>query len=411
MELLLLLVGLVPAIAMYLVWRRHNPGLSEDAVAQIAARIEATQATVAETNAQLKFTGDRVMTGLENDGKDQALIKEALATLQSRIERLDKERSNEVTAMRASLVEQVQAITQSTEHLRKETASLSSALRKPQVRGAWGELQLRNAVEAAGMSHRCDFAEQVTYASGSERPDMVINLPQGHRVIVDSKVPLEGFQDACQAETDADRERHMKRHADHVRKHVDSLAKKEYWRSEHGAADFVVMYLPSEAFLSAALDVDPSLLERGFAANVIITTPTTIIGLLKTVAYSWTSAELTDQVREIQELGKTLVQRLDKVGSHFGKVGRSLTAAVTAYNRAIGSLERNYLTTARAFSDKVGGTHEHLEWVAVEDAPRQLTKPELIEDELDAIAAPREEIIDFEAPGVAPLDKASGDLA
>jgi DNA recombination protein RmuC len=235
--------------------------------------------------------------------------------------------------------------------LQRETRSLSTALRKPQVRGQWGELHLRRAVELAGMVDRCDFTEQVRLDDGARRPDLVVHLAGGRQVVVDSKVPLDAFLDAAAAVDDAVREAALQRHARQLRRHVDQLAAKAYWRSLEETPEFVVLFVPAESFLSAALETDPSLLDDAASKQVVLATPTTLIALLRTVAHGWRHEVLADRAREIQQLGRDLHERLGTLGGHLDSVGRSLNAAVGHYNSAVGSLESRVLVAARRFND------------------------------------------------------------
>ena len=235
--------------------------------------------------------------------------------------------------------------------LQRETRSLSTALRKPQVRGQWGELHLRRAVELAGMVDRCDFSEQVRLDDGAQRPDLVVHLAGDRQVVVDAKVPLDAFLDAAGAVDEPAREVALQRHARQLRRHVDQLAAKAYWRSLPETPEFVVLFVPAESFLAAALETDPALLDDAAAKQVVLATPTTLIALLRTVAHGWRHEVLADRAREIQQLGRDLHERLGTLGGHLDSVGRSLNAAVGHYNAAVGSLESRVLVAARRFHD------------------------------------------------------------
>jgi DNA recombination protein RmuC len=247
--------------------------------------------------------------------------------------------------------------------LRRETQTLATALRRPQVRGRWGELHLRRAVELAGLVDRCDFEEQVHLrgdADSSLRPDLVVRLAGGRSVVVDAKVPLDAFLDATGTDTgtgtdegvDTDeREAHLARHAHQLRSHVELLGSKRYWRSLPETPEFVVLFLPAESFLSAALEADGSLLEHAAGRGVVLATPTTLIALLRTVAHGWRHESLADQAREIHRVGRELHERLGTMSGHLAKVGRSLDTAVAAYNQAVGSWESRVLVAARRFEE------------------------------------------------------------
>jgi DNA recombination protein RmuC len=235
--------------------------------------------------------------------------------------------------------------------LQRETRSLSTALRRPQVRGRWGELHLRRAVELAGLVDRCDFTEQVRLDDGARRPDLVVHLVGGRRVVVDAKVPLDAYLDATSADDEDERHGHLRRHAAQLRTHVDVLGSKQYWRSLEESPEFVVLFVPAESFLAAALETDGSLIEYAAARQVVLATPTTLIALLRTVAHGWSHEALADQAREIHRLGRELHGRLASMTGHLDQLGRSLDTAVGRYNQAVGSLEARVLVTARRFGD------------------------------------------------------------
>lgn len=235
--------------------------------------------------------------------------------------------------------------------LRHETRSLSTALRKPQVRGRWGELHLRRAVELAGMVDRCDFAEQVRLEDGALRPDLVVRLAGGKSVVVDAKVPLDAYLDATSATDDEEARHHLGRHAAQVRAHVDALGAKAYWRALPETPEFVVLFVPAESFLAAALETDPALIEYSAARQVVLATPTTLIALLRTVAHGWSHEALAEQAREIHRLGRDLHGRLATMTGHLDALGRSLNAAVGRYNQTVGSLDTRVLVAARRFEE------------------------------------------------------------
>ena len=335
---------------------------------------------------------------LEARAADHAVVRDSLQRLHDQVRALDSSR----LTWEAQLAQQVSDVRDSADQLRRETAALATALRRPQVRGRWGELHLRRAVELAGLVARCDFDEQVTTTTDGEqrqRPDLVVRLAGGRQIVVDAKVPLEGFLDAVECPDGAEDERaaHLARHARHVRQHVDALAGKAYWRALPGTPEFVVMFVPGEAFLSAALESDPSLLEYAADRKVVPASPTTLIALLRTVALGWTEQAVSDQAREIHRVGRELHDRLGTMAGHLDKVGRSLAGAVTSYNAAVGSLEGRVLVSARRFTDLEVGGEEIESPRLVELVPRTPTVEELAE-----LAAPAEPT----DPGVADRDSA-----
>ncbi len=332
---------------------------------------------------------------LESRAADQAVVRESLDRLHDQMRDLEQHR----VSWQSQLRQQVDEVRHSTESLRRETSSLSTALRRPQVRGRWGELHLRRAVEVSGMVARCDFDEQVSVRNddGLLRPDLVVNLAGGKHVVVDAKVPLDAFLDATSTDLDDERDAHLVRHARQLRQHVDVLAGKAYWRSLPSTPEFVVLFVPGESFLSAALEAEPTLIEYAAGRQVVLATPTTLIALLRTVAYAWTQESLADKAREIHELGRELHDRLGTMGAHLDKLGRSLTSAVGSYNKAVGSLETRVLVSARKFNELEVGDADLTAPEAVSDAVRPLTASEL----LDATTPEREVLPE--------LDRGAGD--
>jgi DNA recombination protein RmuC len=337
---------------------------------------------------------------------DSAVIRDGLDRLHERMRDLEHQR----VSWQSTLHQQVDEVRHSTDTLRRETTALASALRKPHVRGQWGELHLRRSVELAGMVAHCDFSEQVhlTGADGAQRPDVVVHLAGGKSVVVDAKVPLAAYLDALATDDPDEQGAHLAQHARQVRSHIDQLATKSYWRALDDSPEFVVLFLPAESFLSAALEAEPGLLEHAAARNVVLATPTTLIALLRTVAHGWTTETLAERTREIHELGRDLYSRLGVVGRHLDKLGRSLKGSVDAYNNAVGSLETRVFVTARHFADVADLDEELPGPRPVEDVPRALTAVELLE----AVADERPELPD-PAPnssGVAPRRLRRADL-
>ncbi len=289
-------------------------------------------------------------------------MKELLDPLRDELERYDQRLTSfdrERAMQFGALSEQLHHVSAASEGLRDQTQQLSTALRSPNVRGRWGEVQLRRVVELAGMSEHCDFNSQVTMTVSGEdgeerqvRPDLVVRLAGDRTVIIDAKAPLSAYLDAIKAPDERERVRLAKLHAAQVRAHADSLARKQYWQaSTETVPEFVVLFLPGEAFFAAALEHDPKLIDDAAARGVILATPTTLIALLKGVAFGWREARMADNAREISELAGALYERLGTLASHFGELGVSLDRAVSSYNRAVGSLESRVLVSARRFKE------------------------------------------------------------
>ena len=284
------------------------------------------------------------------------------------------------------LSEKVAQLHSGHEQLRKETRNLVTALRSPQTRGRWGEVQLRRVAEMGGMIEHCDFNEQVSATSdeGRVRPDMIVHMPGGGEVVVDAKVPLDAFLQLLDADDDDARALCQTRHARQLRTHVDQLAKKDYWKQFDRSPEMVVAFIPGDQLLAAAFESDPTLQEHAMANGVLLTTPVTLIALLRTVALGWQQERMADNAREVQKLGAELYDRLRVMSGHMQTLQRSLTSSVEAYNKAVGSFETRVLVSARKFpSLGVQGSAELGELAPIESAPRHLQayQPELPDDE------------------------------
>jgi DNA recombination protein RmuC len=281
-------------------------------------------------------------------------LQQALEAYQQEARALEEKRLREISGVGRQLTEVAQAQTA----LQRETSNLVNALRAPQVRGRWGEIALRKTAELAGMTKHCDFSEQesVQTEGGRLRPDMIVHLPAKRDIVVDAKVALTAYLEALEASSPEQREAALVRHAQQVRMHVRRLASKEYWNQFPQAPDFVVLFIPGEAFFAAAMERDPDLLQDALSSQVLIATPTTFIGLLLTAAYGWRQEQVAENAERISELGRQVHERLAILIEHFAGVGKSLEKSVEAYNRAVGSLETRVLPAARRFPELDSGS-------------------------------------------------------
>ena len=308
-------------------------------------------------------------------------LKESLERMDQQLQSVERVRQESYGALRTQVAT-----------LSERAGSLTNALRTPHVRGRWGEAQLRNVVEYAGMIEYCDYVSQATTSTddGTLRPDLVVRIPGGKHVVVDAKAPLSAYLDAFETSDEAERERRFADHARQVREHVTKLSAKAYWRQFEPSPDLVVMFLPDESYLRTAHEHDPSLQEYAWSSNVILASPSTLMMLLRTVSMTWQQETIAESAREVSDLGRELYKRLSTMGAHFAKLGRSLDGAVDAYNKTVGSLERQVLVQARRFEQHGISGIEPPEVQPVDRQTRSLAAAELVDPaqtSLEALSA------------------------
>ena len=397
----MLLLGIVIGVAIgYLLVRSRLAGASERArgaeekaaliEGQLASRFAALSAEALDASTA-RFL-DVAEGRLENRRAAVEHLVEPLKQTLARVEEQLRESDAARTRSHAALAEQVHLARDVSEQLRTQTQALVTALRRPEARGRWGELQLRRVVELAGMSARCDFDEQVSVVSATgdgttQRPDMVVRLAGGKNIVVDSKVSLAAYLEAAESADEAVHSARMDAHARHLRDHVDRLAGKAYWAALSPSPEFVILFIPGEAFLAPALERDPGLLEYALARRVHIATPTTLVTMLRTAQYAWQQAALSDNARAVFDLGRELYDRLSGLGRHMDRLGRTLTSAVSTYNQTVGSLENRVLVSARRLNDLGVVDGELAAPGAVEEQARPLAAPELVAGASGALGA------------------------
>ncbi|MCC5797638.1 MAG: DNA recombination protein RmuC [Methylophaga sp.] len=387
MDLMLLLLALVSGLAIGFTIRQFRIRKLEADNAELELRLAIASenksnldALLAQTQQQLAITFNQLSNEALNRNNDQFLklaeenlkrfqseakadlsskekaieqllkpINEALQQTSKQIQDIEKERKQAYGSLSATISQ----MTQSQQQLQQETQNLVQALRRPEVRGQWGEMTLRRLAELSGMVAHCDFFEQThtQTETGSIRPDMIVRLPEKREIIVDAKTPLDAYLSAVQAKDDSIRQQELKRHAQIIRNRVRELARKNYWAEYSNSPEFVVLFIPGEQFLAAALEVDPALLEDSMNQNIILATPTNFIALLRAVSYGWKQQALAENAENIRELGETLYKRLATFGGHLESLGKSLGSSVNHFNKAVGSLERQVLPSARKFTE------------------------------------------------------------
>lgn len=309
-----------------------------------------------------------------------APIREALAKTEAQIHAIEKDRKEAYGSLRQYL----DTMAETQVALQGETRNLVNALRRPEVRGQWGEMTLKRLAELAGMVEHCDFYEQETSADGTLRPDMIVRMPDRREIVVDAKTPLDAYLSAIEASTDEQRKGYLGQHAINVRKRVRELASKAYWNQFKNAPEFVILFIPGDQFLSSALDVDKKLLEDALQQQIILTTPTSLVALLRAVAYGWRQEALAENADHIREIGVELYQRMAVFAEHLAKVGRGLDSAVSHYNRAIGSFETKLMPGARKFTELGVSPGKELDAPEqIEKAARTPSQPDLLETQKD----------------------------
>ena len=307
-------------------------------------------------------------------------LEDALKKYETQVNELERVRIAAYTGLEG----QIKSLISTEEQLKRETGNLVTALRRPEVRGRWGEITLKRVVELAGMSEHCDYAEQVSVDTdeGRLRPDMIINLPSQRQIVVDSKVSLDAYLDAVSSESEERKKELVTKHAQQVRKHMKALSSKNYWEQFPKTPEFVVMFMPGESFLSSAVETDRMLIEDGMESKVIIATPTTLIALLRAIAYGWRQEQVAEHAREIASLGKEIYDRFQPFLEHVNKVGGNLSQAVVSFNKMVMSLERRVMVSVKKFKELgAAGDKELPEIPPIEQLPMRSQDIDSLEEE------------------------------
>jgi DNA recombination protein RmuC len=377
----------------------RNAELLRQSEAQVRLAIESSSRAALDANSETFIKLANEIFGRNQESASASLaareeairqlvepLRQALAKQEEQSQALERERRE----TSGKLSGQIENLVKVQDLLQRETRNLSTALRRPEVRGRWGEITLRRVVELAGMSEHCDFTEQTHVAAegGALRPDLLVRMPENRSIVVDAKTPLDAYLAAVEATDDDTRRDALKRHARQVEERVRELGRKSYWEQFEHSPEFAVLFLPGDQFLSAALAESPELIDAALKQRIIVTTPSTLMALLKVVAYGWRQSRVTENAREIRELGQELDKRFRVFVGHLQKVGRSFGSAIDAYNSAVGSLERNVLPQARKFTELGATTEPPLDPVEqLEKGVRSLTSTPALES--DESAPPR----------------------
>lgn len=374
MDLFVVLVAVVGGViaGAFVAWlmlaRLGAGGLSEQRIRDMFASVsqEALRANSSDFNERAR----REIEALT------APLKATLDEQQRKLEDLERERQKAY----GSIEQQLHRMTQDQRLLQQETARLVSSLRQPQVRGRWGEIQLRKVVELAGMSEHCDFVEQEHTTSGgkAQRPDLVVRLPNQRVIVVDAKAPLDAYLKAHECQDDSEAGKYLKEHADRIKNHIKEMVKRDYQSAINGAFEFLVLFIPGEPFYRAALEHDPELIDFAFQHKVVLASPTTLIALLRTIAHGWREARLAENARKIRDEGEKVYKALNGIADHVGKLGKALGEGVAKYNALIGGLERTLFLSAKRLRELDIGNDDPQIPETIEGAPRPFSRPELL---------------------------------
>ena len=369
----ILLAVLFPTIAFAFVFLWMRRGMEESFKALSFELMERNAKSFLDL-AEMHLSKYQEGAKADLEGKQKSIeaalepIKAAMKQLDSQQRDLDRQR----VGAYAGLQKQLEQMIDSDRELRKETSQLASSLRSPQKSGSWGQMHLRRAVELAGLVNQCDFFEQVTIQTDGkiQRPDLVVRLPGERYIVVDAKTPLSAFLESAEIHDEVLKHVKLLEHVNTLRKHIKDLSSKEYWKALDLSIDYVILFLPAESFYSVALQADPTLIEAGVDQNVIIATPTTLIAILRAIAFSWKQESLSKSAKEISRLGSELYDRLGLVSDHWGKVGRQLNTVVDSYNQAVASLESRVLITAKKLKESSGITKDIAKLPAIDIAAK-----------------------------------------